>query len=433
MRITHAALFFFSIITNFIYIGNSCAMKTLFSYFDKSKQWFKAASIGDLKAIKKLINKINVNMKDEYGYTALILAADRGYQNIVEFLLKIPNINVNIQNNRGDTALYEATSSGHRNIVKLLLQMPSINVNAQNHDGWAAIHWATSENDIQMVKLLLDTPGLNINIQMNIGDTPLMRAFVNLDENIIKLLLSHDNIDVNIQNNEGYTALIFATWQINKEIVELLLNSPLINLNLKDVHGKTALTYAKERNFRKIEQLIKNKINALTLTGFESIKNQNIEILKTVIAQISDKVTDHDGNTFLHAACSHNTIPVALFLLTQAKDPRELCVAQNNMGLTPLDLVNPSSELFEIFMKLAYASLFESRQASKNGHTGPHLDTKSKQYYAKQPGFRSNPTTCACCQKRDCSRFCGKCKTTYYCSLECQKKDWGRHKLSCNI
>src|ERR1043165_7878559 len=37
---------------------------------------------------------------------------------------------------------------------------------------------------------------------------------------------------------------------------------------------------------------------------------------------------------------------------------------------------------------------------------------------------------CNVCQKPSKSQ-CGKCHQTYYCSKECQKKDWKEHKKSC--
>lgn len=38
--------------------------------------------------------------------------------------------------------------------------------------------------------------------------------------------------------------------------------------------------------------------------------------------------------------------------------------------------------------------------------------------------------TCAVCDKAAKSR-CGRCKTTAYCSKECQNKDWREHKQRC--
>lgn len=38
---------------------------------------------------------------------------------------------------------------------------------------------------------------------------------------------------------------------------------------------------------------------------------------------------------------------------------------------------------------------------------------------------------CAQCYKIDCSGYCAKCKTVYYCTQECQRAHWPLHKLTC--
>ena len=38
---------------------------------------------------------------------------------------------------------------------------------------------------------------------------------------------------------------------------------------------------------------------------------------------------------------------------------------------------------------------------------------------------------CSSCDKEKCTLQCGACKTEYYCSKECQAKDWPNHKNSC--
>eukprot|EP01091_Cochliopodium_minus_P013736 TRINITY_DN449_c0_g1_i5.p1 TRINITY_DN449_c0_g1~~TRINITY_DN449_c0_g1_i5.p1 ORF type:complete len:639 (-),score=178.19 TRINITY_DN449_c0_g1_i5:142-2058(-) len=50
--------------------------------------------------------------------------------------------------------------------------------------------------------------------------------------------------------------------------------------------------------------------------------------------------------------------------------------------------------------------------------------------------FEVNPnklqvdTSCAVCGKND-GKVCSRCKATYYCSIDCQKKDWPDHKKVC--
>jgi hypothetical protein len=39
---------------------------------------------------------------------------------------------------------------------------------------------------------------------------------------------------------------------------------------------------------------------------------------------------------------------------------------------------------------------------------------------------------CASCNKTGPWRLCSRCKKVYYCSVECQKKNWPTHKLDCH-
>ena len=47
------------------------------------------------------------------------------------------------------------------------------------------------------------------------------------------------------------------------------------------------------------------------------------------------------------------------------------------------------------------------------------------------PNLSFMPEQCSVCGKESTSR-CSKCKTVYYCSRECQLRDWPNHKQSCN-
>lgn len=41
------------------------------------------------------------------------------------------------------------------------------------------------------------------------------------------------------------------------------------------------------------------------------------------------------------------------------------------------------------------------------------------------------PNSCKVCGKED-SKKCGQCHRVYYCSVQCQKKDWKSHKATCS-
>lgn len=79
-----------------------------------------AAIFGDEDVIKKIIDKnINVNIQDDVGNTALILACMEGHIKVVELLIKA-NADKSIVNKHGNDALFYAKRNNYNDIIKLL-------------------------------------------------------------------------------------------------------------------------------------------------------------------------------------------------------------------------------------------------------------------------------------------------------------------------
>ena len=79
-----------------------------------------AAIFGDDDVIKKIMAKnININIQDDVGNTALILASMEGHIEVVKLLLK-ENADKHIVNKYGNDALFYAKKSSHKEIIKLL-------------------------------------------------------------------------------------------------------------------------------------------------------------------------------------------------------------------------------------------------------------------------------------------------------------------------
>lgn len=73
-----------------------------------------SALCGDLYTMKKMYNeKININIKDKHGFTALMKASASGFEQIVDFLLE-KGADVNILSKDRSTALRFAAGYGHK-------------------------------------------------------------------------------------------------------------------------------------------------------------------------------------------------------------------------------------------------------------------------------------------------------------------------------
>jgi ankyrin repeat protein len=81
-----------------------------------------AAKNGDLALVKSLIAAgVDMNAKNNVGYTALIFASQQGHVEVVRALLAA-KADMNAKDNDDMTALIRASQGGHDEVVKLLRQ-----------------------------------------------------------------------------------------------------------------------------------------------------------------------------------------------------------------------------------------------------------------------------------------------------------------------
>ena len=217
------------------------------------------ADDGDVEGVKKLLAgkfiKVNVNAQNNYGYTALMLAAKNGHTEIVKMLIGAKaNINVRREDRypgslstlllsreeayvahevrgEGGTALTIATEHGHAEIVKLLLEAKA-DVNKKSNDDYTAITLASLLGHAEIVKLLLEAGAdvnamarvyANVSAEGNNGKTALMIASEEGYVETVRLLLAA-GADVNMKGYEGTSALGLASKNGHVAIVKLLLD-----------------------------------------------------------------------------------------------------------------------------------------------------------------------------------------------------------------
>lgn len=131
---------------------------------------------------------IEINKKNNFGYTALQFAADNGNVPIVKLLLS-NNADPNIPNDEGFLPIHRAALSNQLELLEIFLS--KMNIDAQDNTGNTPLNYAVSQLNIESSKWLLEK-GANVNLANNDGFTPLAMAVLFEDENMVKLLLEYE-------------------------------------------------------------------------------------------------------------------------------------------------------------------------------------------------------------------------------------------------
>jgi|GEM_PF-2681059 len=251
-------------------------------------------------ALQALLNTgVRVDVKDRFGDTPLMIAAERGNEPAVKALLDGVGAKASIdmqRENNGETALMKAIRSGNWKCIKALLDAGA-DISKPNRYGYtplivAYIHrenflssdkwylfryllrkgvdftWsdlngrtflmnAARSGNVETVQALLEVR-VDVNVRDKEGRTALMLAVDAASKHykedaketqetreIVKKLLQAD-AKIDEQDKDGFTALMFATLGCNHEIVNLLLEFRA-DSNLQNVEGKTARQLSYER------------------------------------------------------------------------------------------------------------------------------------------------------------------------------------------
>ncbi len=182
----------------------------------KDKVLLYAATNGQTTIAEILLkNHANINARDEYGCTPLILATINYQSGMIKTLMS-HYLDPNIKDNDGYTALMRATLVGYTEGFKLLASDP----NTSRKNKGEALIIAASLGRLEMVSLLIKNHA-NIDYKNGKGKTALMHAASNGYTKIVQELID-SGADFGIKDNEGLTALTIAKQKGYTEIVEIL-------------------------------------------------------------------------------------------------------------------------------------------------------------------------------------------------------------------
>jgi len=193
--------------------------------------FLSAVKENNIKLVEKYIKEgININLRDKWGNTPLIISTGRGFAEMTQLLLK-NNADVNLKIKKvealsvydGCDAFYGAVKQKHEEIAILLVKN-NYDLGNRNKNGDTALMLACSENMQKLTQMLLKK-GVDVNEKNDFGITALMHAVVRNYYEIASILLNN-NADVKPKitkgKYKGYDAVDLAKMNKNQAMIDLL-------------------------------------------------------------------------------------------------------------------------------------------------------------------------------------------------------------------
>eukprot|EP00833_Pecoramyces_ruminatium_P013063 jgi/Orpsp1_1/1187095/evm.model.d7180000055344.1 len=272
----------------------------------------------------------NSKFKNEkgWGYSPLIIACEKGYQDIVRILIE-NGVDVNKENNNEDTPLIIACEHGNQDIVRILIDNKA-DVNKENKNGDTPLIIACEKSNQDIVRILIDNEA-DVNKENKNRDTPLIIACKKGNQDIVRTLIDNE-ADVNKENKNGDTPLIIACEKGNQGIVRILIDNKA-DVNKENKNGDIPLIVAFKKGHKDIMDIIYGKSNEESIKKwikyclFLGISNNAIELVQSFIKFSNENniilnlnVKDKEGKYPLYLAYEKKSIEMAQLLLNYANE-----------------------------------------------------------------------------------------------------------------
>lgn len=152
------------------------------------------------------IDSFSIEQTDKHGWTALMLASDRGNADAVRDLIAA-GANLEAMDRRERTPLLLALKNNRPAIARMLIEAGA-NIHHHDRDLARPIHYAAEAGDAETTRLLLER-GVDVDAMKSNGSTPLLIAVYYNNVPVVRVLLER-GARADIADQDGDTALTLA-------------------------------------------------------------------------------------------------------------------------------------------------------------------------------------------------------------------------------
>ena len=333
----------------------------------------------NIPMLKEIVKWMWIYFKKEsidYYRNPLLHAVKKSNIEIVQILIK-SGINLEMKNQEGWTPLHYACGYGNIEMVQLLIKhTPTFDATSRTDNGWTIFHRAVLNSDPQVPKLILDKFRFQ-DIRDEEGWTMLHDAVAHGEKETIEFLIeSRHKLGINIEakTHNGKTILHVACCQKDITVVDL------VDEALEEINSDIGFETRCENQLTPLHYAIMNKTSDVAIRLLETFPDDfnvlgqfetrvlhfacshgHLNLLKFIVGNpvfdIDFNVADQGGTTPLHFACHAGRFEVVKFLLENSNEKGIDIYKKNNNQKTAEDYArqNGSEEIVKLFAKFKLA------------------------------------------------------------------------------
>ncbi|XP_058527317.1 fibronectin type 3 and ankyrin repeat domains protein 1 isoform X1 [Ochotona princeps] len=223
-----------------------------------SECFHRAVTVNDEDLLLRILQggHIKVDVPNKFGFTALMVAAQKGYTSLVKILVS-NGTDVNLRNGSGKDSLMLACYAGHLDVVQYL-RRHGASWEATDLGGCTALHWAADGGHCHVIEWMIKD-GCEVDaVDSGSGWTPLMRVSAMSGNQRVASLLIEAGADVNVKDRDGKTPLMVAVLNNHEELVQLLLERGA-DATIKNEFGKGVLEMARVFDRQNVISLLEDR------------------------------------------------------------------------------------------------------------------------------------------------------------------------------
>ncbi|XP_071095400.1 ankyrin repeat domain-containing protein 50-like [Haliotis cracherodii] len=248
----------------------------------------------------------DLSLVDNNGENILQAACHGGSLDIIKYVLPLSIVDINSRDRYGRTPLMMAIFYGHRDVYDLLL---SKGANASLFDNYydKTVHIACITGHVRMMNYVISQNTAAINTRGHYGRTPVMIAAEYGHREAFDLLVSI-GADMSLVDNNSDKNLHVACFGGHVEMVEYLLSQNTAAINTRGHFGRTPVMIAAEYGHRE---------------AFDLLVRKGADVF----------LVDDSNDTILHVACFGGHVEMVQYLLSKITVDIN---CKGNYGRTPV-------------------------------------------------------------------------------------------------